>query len=68
MYMIRLAAEFDQPAAPGRTDVGEDFAQSVEHLHGQAPVPVFNCEDDVIVQAVSRMIACLESVRHGHVT
>ena len=63
--MVRFATELNEPTAPLGAALRKQLAQSVQHLPGQALVPVFNCQNHVIVQAVCRMIRGLKSSFHG---
>ena len=65
MDVIRLAAKFHQRAAPGRAHIGKDAAQSLQHLGSHAFVSVFNRQDDMVVQAVSGVIARSEPSFHA---
>ncbi len=55
--MVGFAAELHQSAAPAGTDLLEYVAHALEHGPCQALVSVFNRQDNVVMQAESRMVA-----------
>lgn len=57
MNVIGFATELNEFASPCDANGGEDFFHSRQHLYRDAFVPVFNCQYDMVVQAVGRMAA-----------
>jgi hypothetical protein len=57
--VVCFTPEFDEFAPPRLAHVCKYFFQSQHHFRSDAFVPVFNCQYDVIVQAVSRVVACV---------
>ena len=60
MNMIRLAIEFDQPAAPLRAECINMALYGREHCRTQARMTIFRHEDEMHVERIGRVPGCAE--------